>query len=148
MRKLTPVHTYAVAVCVVGLALFVALVAAHPHVAPISAEALLFGLFVLLGELLPITVPRQGEQDQITTSTTFALALISIGCASQPSPTVEDNEEKIEFNAEITSPSNGAVITAGVYNEMAGTLTVLYEPLTDQAVAERLRACGPWVKAM
>src|SRR2546422_417386 len=32
--------------------------------------------------------------------------------------------------------------------EVAGTFTVLYEPLTDQAVAERLRACGPWVKAM
>jgi hypothetical protein len=32
--------------------------------------------------------------------------------------------------------------------EVAGTFTVLYEPLTDQSVAERLRACGPWVKAM
>jgi hypothetical protein len=31
---------------------------------------------------------------------------------------------------------------------VAGTFTVLYEPLTDQAVAERLRACGPWVKAL
>jgi hypothetical protein len=32
--------------------------------------------------------------------------------------------------------------------EVAGTFTALYESLTDQAVAERLRACGPWVKAM
>src|SRR5262244_777629 len=32
--------------------------------------------------------------------------------------------------------------------EVAGTLTALYEPITDQAVAERLRACGPWVQAM
>lgn len=32
--------------------------------------------------------------------------------------------------------------------EVAGTFTVLYEPLTDQSVAERLRACGPWIKAM
>jgi hypothetical protein len=32
--------------------------------------------------------------------------------------------------------------------EVAGTLTALYEPLTDQAVAERLRACGPWSKAV
>jgi hypothetical protein len=31
---------------------------------------------------------------------------------------------------------------------VAGTFTVLYEPITDQAVAERLRACGPWVKAL
>lgn len=32
--------------------------------------------------------------------------------------------------------------------EVAGTFTALYESMTDQAVAERLRACGPWVKAM
>src|SRR2546422_6654732 len=32
--------------------------------------------------------------------------------------------------------------------EVAGTFTALYESLTDQSVAERLRACGPWVKAM
>ena len=31
---------------------------------------------------------------------------------------------------------------------VAGTFTALYEPLTDQSVAERLRACGPWVKAL
>ena len=30
----------------------------------------------------------------------------------------------------------------------AGTFTALYEALTDQAVAECLRACGPWVQAM
>src|SRR6266568_6175372 len=32
--------------------------------------------------------------------------------------------------------------------EVAGILTALYEPITDQAVAERLRACGPWIKAV
>jgi len=32
--------------------------------------------------------------------------------------------------------------------EVAGTLTALYESITDQAVAERLRACGPWVQAL
>src|SRR5215471_6556619 len=31
---------------------------------------------------------------------------------------------------------------------VAGIFTALYEPITDQAVAERLRACGPWVKAL
>jgi hypothetical protein len=31
---------------------------------------------------------------------------------------------------------------------VAGTFTALYEPLTDQSVAERLRRCGPWVKAL
>ena len=32
--------------------------------------------------------------------------------------------------------------------EVAGTFTALYESMTDQSVAERLRACGPWVKAL
>jgi hypothetical protein len=32
--------------------------------------------------------------------------------------------------------------------EVAGTLTALYEAITDQAVAERLRACGPWGQAL
>src|SRR5499426_147766 len=32
--------------------------------------------------------------------------------------------------------------------EVAGTFTVLYESITDQSVAERLRACSPWVQAM
>jgi len=32
--------------------------------------------------------------------------------------------------------------------EVAGTLTMLYESITDQAVAERLRACGPWIQAL
>lgn len=31
---------------------------------------------------------------------------------------------------------------------VAGTFTALYEPITDQSVAERLRACGGWVKAV
>src|SRR5438105_9474364 len=32
--------------------------------------------------------------------------------------------------------------------EVAGTLTALYEAITDQSVAERLRACSPWVQAL
>src|SRR5256885_655359 len=32
--------------------------------------------------------------------------------------------------------------------EVAGTFTALYESITDQSVAERLRACSPWVQAM
>jgi len=32
--------------------------------------------------------------------------------------------------------------------EVAGTFTILYESMTDQSVAERLRACGPWVQAL
>jgi hypothetical protein len=32
--------------------------------------------------------------------------------------------------------------------EVAGTWKVLYEPTMDQSVAERLRACRPWVHAL
>jgi hypothetical protein len=32
--------------------------------------------------------------------------------------------------------------------EVAGTFTMLSESITDQSVAERLRACGPWVQAL
>jgi hypothetical protein len=32
--------------------------------------------------------------------------------------------------------------------EVAGTFTVLYASMTDQAGAERLRACGPWGQAL
>jgi hypothetical protein len=31
---------------------------------------------------------------------------------------------------------------------VAGIFTALYESMTEQAVAERLRACGPWVQAL
>src|SRR5215831_9821846 len=34
------------------------------------------------------------------------------------------------------------------WREVAGTFTALYESMTDQSGAERLRACGPWVQAM
>src|SRR5918999_4128954 len=31
---------------------------------------------------------------------------------------------------------------------VAGNFTLLYERITDQSVAERLRACGPWMQAL
>jgi len=76
MRKRSAVHGYVLAVCGLGLAVFIALVASGDADGIATPRGLVFSLFVLLGELLPITVPRQGEEDQITTSTTFALALL------------------------------------------------------------------------
>jgi len=38
--------------------------------------SIVFVVFVLLGELLPVTVPRSNDTEEITTSTTFAFALI------------------------------------------------------------------------
>ncbi len=76
MRKRSAVHGYVLAVCGLGLAVLIALVVTGDPTGIATPRGLVFSLFVLLGELLPITVPRQGEEDQITTSTTFALALL------------------------------------------------------------------------
>lgn len=32
--------------------------------------------------------------------------------------------------------------------EVAGVMSLLYEPITEQSILERLRGCGPWLKAM
>src|ERR671938_619739 len=32
--------------------------------------------------------------------------------------------------------------------ETAGHFTLLYEPISDQAIAERLAACRPWIEAL
>ena len=76
MRKPSPVHDYVFFVAVLGLGLLIGFLITGDLGAIVSAKGALFAVFVLLGELLPITVPRLGEEDQITTSTTFALALL------------------------------------------------------------------------
>jgi diguanylate cyclase (GGDEF)-like protein len=76
MRKRSAVHGYVLAVCGLGLATLMALLVVGDPTGLITPRGLVFWLFVLLGELFPITVQRQGEEDEITTSTTFALALL------------------------------------------------------------------------
>jgi diguanylate cyclase (GGDEF)-like protein len=76
MKKLTPVQVYVAVVCGVGLGLLATMIGEGDLGAILSARSLLFAGFVLIGELLPISVPRSREEDQITTSTTFALALL------------------------------------------------------------------------
>jgi diguanylate cyclase (GGDEF)-like protein len=67
---------------VVGLGLFIALASSGGFRGAMSVRFLLFFSFVLFGETLPIKVPRQGEQDEIITSTTFAYAiLLTVGAA-------------------------------------------------------------------
>jgi hypothetical protein len=51
-------------VSVVGLSPFAALVAADPHVAPVSAKSLLFGLFVLMGEVLPLLLGNRAQHSR------------------------------------------------------------------------------------
>ena len=76
MKKLTPVQVYVAAICGVGLGLLATLVRGEDLGAMLTARSIVFAGFVLVGELLPISVPRSREEDQITTSTTFALALL------------------------------------------------------------------------
>jgi diguanylate cyclase (GGDEF)-like protein len=77
MRKLPPVYSYVLIVSALGLAVFAMLLAfGDLGSGVLSARTFLFACFVVLGELLPITIPRQGEEDEITTSTTFSLALL------------------------------------------------------------------------
>src|SRR5437764_11152971 len=69
-----------VAVCVLGAAVLVALCLYPPS---ISHHWLVRGLLllapgVLIGELMPITIPRRGEDEAITFSTTFAFALLLV----------------------------------------------------------------------
>jgi hypothetical protein len=42
------------------------------------AGGVLLGLGVLLGELLPLKIPRRGEHEELTVSTTFAFALLLV----------------------------------------------------------------------
>jgi diguanylate cyclase (GGDEF)-like protein len=76
MRKTPPVYGYVIAICALGLVTVVALFATADLRHAISSRTVLFALFVIAGELLPIKVPRDGEEDEITTSTTFSLALL------------------------------------------------------------------------
>ena len=71
-----PVKRYVLVVCAAGIGLFAALVATGDLRGMVTARFLLFFAFVLLGEAIPIKVPRQGEQDEIITSITFAYALV------------------------------------------------------------------------
>jgi diguanylate cyclase (GGDEF)-like protein len=73
------VRRYVLAVVALGLVTLGAGVArlAAGRQAPIDAlEVLVFGVFVLVGELRPIRVPRQDEQEEIVTSATFTFAIL------------------------------------------------------------------------
>jgi len=82
----TPVHRYVAAVSMAGLACFFGLLAASlapgaPDLLPQDERATLlaFFVFLVLGELFPIEVPRDGgEKEAIATSTTFAFAILLV----------------------------------------------------------------------
>jgi diguanylate cyclase (GGDEF)-like protein len=78
LRTIPPVFLYVAAVTSVGLSMFVALlVLARPTEIDVRSGALwLFASFAILGELFPIKVARDHEEEEITTSTTFVFALL------------------------------------------------------------------------
>ena len=65
--------SYATAVSIAGAATIAILAVAAP--AEWSAQVLLLAALVMVGELLPIDVPRRQGLDRITTSTAFAFAI-------------------------------------------------------------------------
>lgn len=78
MREIHLRARYVVVVSASGLALLAALMLGGglPERPRSSAMFWVFALFVLLGELLPIKVPRRGVEEEVTTSTTFLFALV------------------------------------------------------------------------
>ena len=72
------VRSYVVAVVFLGLAAIGAEVARAPgRLGEVDLpQLLLFGAFVLLGELRPIRLPRGDEQEEIVTSATFTFAVL------------------------------------------------------------------------
>jgi diguanylate cyclase (GGDEF)-like protein/PAS domain S-box-containing protein len=74
-----PVHRYVAVVTAAGLVVLASILA-FADLSPLrhpDAQLLVFATLLILGELVAIKVPRRGEQgDEITTSTTFAYALV------------------------------------------------------------------------
>src|ERR1700726_1911905 len=84
-RRVAPIELYVAFVALAGAGLTAWLVLSdrfHLDVLapgvfwPGGARRLMFMAFVLLAELLPITVPRGNDTEEITTSSTFAFGLV------------------------------------------------------------------------
>jgi diguanylate cyclase (GGDEF)-like protein len=76
----TPTRRFCGVVSVLGLALLVGVLEHGPIT--LATSPLLLGLLalgVLLGELLPLKIPRRGDDEEVTISTTFAYALLLAG---------------------------------------------------------------------
>ncbi len=81
VSRLRPVKAYVAVVSIVGLAVLAGLVATGGTISvrtgPAGAGGFwVFFVFVVIGEMFPIAVPRRQEAEEITTSTTFAFAMM------------------------------------------------------------------------
>jgi diguanylate cyclase (GGDEF)-like protein len=81
-RRLQPVHIFCVSIGALGIALLGVLVAVYPpHLVQFSTFSFwALAVSVLLGELLPIEIPRMSGDGEVTVSTMFSFALLlSVG---------------------------------------------------------------------
>jgi diguanylate cyclase (GGDEF)-like protein len=87
VRRAPTVHEFCGAIAAIGAAVLAAVVltggTARLDDAP--AESALLALGVVLGELLPLKIPRRGEHEELTVSTTFSFALLLV---AGPAPAV------------------------------------------------------------
>ena len=78
MSERRRINRYVALVSIIGLALFAWLMVRNGPNAVRDAFWTLwpFTVFVVLGQLLPVRIPRRGEEEEITTSSTFAFAIL------------------------------------------------------------------------
>jgi diguanylate cyclase (GGDEF)-like protein len=81
MRDRLTLRLYCAAVFVAGLGL-VGLLAGSAHFGYLASDPVTFGVLaaaVILGEMLPVKIPRRGGDEEITLSTSFSMALLLAG---------------------------------------------------------------------
>jgi diguanylate cyclase (GGDEF)-like protein len=80
VRRVAPVRLFCGAVALAGGALLVAvaLTTDGDRLRDAQTVSALLAAGVLLGELLPLKIPRRGEDEELTVSTTFAFALLLV----------------------------------------------------------------------
>jgi diguanylate cyclase (GGDEF)-like protein len=136
-RTLQPVYLYCAAITAAGAALCASVVS-HTH-APFarfdSAPVIILTIAVVIGEIVPLTIPRRSGDGEMTVSTTFAFALLLCGglvpalAAQLVASALQDAWTRkplwrIAFNAGQLSLTMGA--SAGVMHFVAG-----YGPALD-----------------
>ena len=81
MRGISKIRIYCEAVSIVSIAA-VALCVGHLHLRYIFEDPLTFAVLaggVVLGEMLPVKIPRRGDDEELTLSASFAMALLLLG---------------------------------------------------------------------
>ncbi len=81
MRHRSTVRVYCAAVFVAGCVV-IAWMTRTAHITYITTQPVTFGVLavgVLFGEMMPIKIPRRGNDEEITLSASFAMALLLVG---------------------------------------------------------------------